>query len=184
VTTQHTTPSFWMKLPAVVRAIVSGLLIALVAANLWPLLLLNLGAPLAAIGETVFLALYVWWARGGGPPASTQADRAMAFRHVTLSPRQWVWALIAAFLFAATVHASIVILFRFVSFPMAAFRRGYDFSFIPSSSLRWLAVVFSAISAGICEETGFRGYMQRPLEVRYGASVAILSSSVFLPRYI
>jgi hypothetical protein len=62
---------------------------------------------------------------------------------------------------------------------MAAFRQGYDFSFIPSLPLRWIAVVVSATSAGICEETGFRGYMQRPIEQRHGAPVAILISSLF-----
>lgn len=179
MTMQDRSPSLWVKLPISLRAIVSGLLVALVAANVWPLLLLNLGVPLAAIAEVIFLALYVWWASGGGPPRTTQAARATAFRRGTLSPGQWFWSLIAAFFFAATVHASIVLLFRLVSFPMATFRQGYDFSFIPSPSLRWLAVVVSAISAGICEETGFRGYMQRPIEERHGAPLAILISSVF-----
>jgi membrane protease YdiL (CAAX protease family) len=107
------------------------------------------------------------------------AARATAFRRGRLSPAQWFWAVIAALFFAATIHASIVLLFRFVSFPMAAFRHGYDISFIPSQTLRWLAVVVSATSAGICEETGFRGYMQRPIEQRHGAPVAILISSLF-----
>jgi membrane protease YdiL (CAAX protease family) len=35
------------------------------------------------------------------------------------------------------------------------------------------------MSAGICEETGFRGYMQRLLERIHGAPVAILVSSLF-----
>jgi membrane protease YdiL (CAAX protease family) len=78
-----------------------------------------------------------------------------------------------------SIHASIVLLFRMVPYPTAAFRQGYDFSFIPSLPLRWLAVVVSATSAGICEETGFRGYMQRPIELRHGARVAILISSLF-----
>lgn len=70
-------------------------------------------------------------------------------------------------------------LFRLVPFPTAAFRQGYDFFFIPSLPLKWVAVVISAASAGICEETGFRGYMQRPIELRHGAFVAILISSIF-----
>jgi uncharacterized protein len=37
----------------------------------------------------------------------------------------------------------------------------------------------AATSAGICEEAGFRGYMQRPIEQRHGAPVAILISSLF-----
>lgn len=178
MTPHDSAPSPWMKFPTSLRAVVSGLLIALVAANVWPLLLLKLSVPLAAIAEGIFLALYVWWASGGGSPERTQVARARAFRRRTLSFRQWQWCLLAAFFFDATVHASIVLLFRFVPFPTAAFRRGYDFSFIPSPSLRWLAVVVSAVSAGVCEETGFRGYMQRPIEQRHGAPVAILISSL------
>ena len=179
MTSQDRAPNIWSRLPIALRAIISGLLIALVPANVWPLLLLNLGMPLAAIAEAIFLALYVWWTGGGGPPRTTQAARATAFRRGTLSPRQWGWGLVAALFFAITIHASLVLLFRIVPFPVAAFRQGYDFSFIPSLPLRWIAVVVSAVSAGMCEETGFRGYMQRPIEQRHGAPVAILISSLF-----
>jgi membrane protease YdiL (CAAX protease family) len=71
----------------------------------------------------------------------------------------------------------MVFLFRLTPFPSEAFRQGYNLSFIPSRSLRWVAVLLSAMSAGICEETGFRGYMQQPIEERHGAPIAILSSS-------
>ena len=169
----------WAKLPISLRAIVAGLLIALPAANVWPLLLLKLGTPFAAIAEAMFLALYIWWAAGGGPPLASQTSRDTAFRRGTLSATQWLWGIVAALCFAVTIHASIVLLFRFVPFPVAGFRQGYDFSFIPTVPLRWLAVVISAASAGICEETGFRGYMQRPMELSHGAPVAILISSLF-----
>jgi membrane protease YdiL (CAAX protease family) len=170
---------YWYALPISLRAIIVGIVIGLTAANVWPLLLLNLGAPLAAATEAVFLALYLCWASGRGPPISTQVVRGAAFRRVTLSPMQWVFGLVAAIFFAATIHAAMVLLFRLVPFPVAAFRQGYDLSFIPSLPLKWLAVVFSATSSGICEETGFRGYMQQPIERRHGAPTAILLSSVF-----
>ena len=163
-----------------VRAILSGLLIALIAANVWALLVRNLDVPIAAIGEAIFLALYVWWSSGGGSPRKAQTARAILFRRRGLSAVEWFWGLTAAVFFAATVHAAIVMLFRLVPFPTEAFRQGYDFSFIPTLPLRWIAVVISAISAGVCEETGFRGYMQVPLETSYSAPVAILvSSSLF-----
>jgi membrane protease YdiL (CAAX protease family) len=41
-----------------------------------------------------------------------------------------------------------------------------------------LAILVSALSAGICEEIGFRGYMQRPIEKHLRAPTAILISSV------
>jgi membrane protease YdiL (CAAX protease family) len=84
---------------------------------------------------------------------------------------------VAAVSFAATIHAAIVLLFRFAPFPAAAFHQGYDFSFIDSPRMQWLACIVSALSAGVCEETGFRGYMQRPIENRHGPVVAILISS-------
>jgi len=179
MTTESETPSLRPKWLTVLLAIIYGLLIALVAANVWPLLLLKLGAPIASVAEILFLAAYVWWASGGGGPQSGKAARANAFRSTSLTPTQWVWGLLAAVFFAITIHASIVLLFRFVPFPLAAFRRGYNFSFIPTVPLRWLAVVISALSAGVCEETGFRGYMQRPIEQRIGTRTAILISSLF-----
>lgn len=174
---EHRSPRIWSRLPVSLRAIISGLLIALVAANMWPLLLLNFGVPVAVVAEAIFLSFYLWWAAGGGPPRTTQMSRATAFRRRTLSSAQWFWGIFAAVFFAVTIHASLVLLFRLVSFPMAAFRHGYDLSFTPSLPLKWLAVLMSATSAGICEETGFRGYMQRPIEVRHGPLVAILISS-------
>jgi membrane protease YdiL (CAAX protease family) len=175
----HRSPGRWAKLPITLRAIISGLTLALAAINVWPLLLLNLGVPLAAFAEAIFLGVFLWWASGGGPPYSTEVARTTTFRSGKLSSRQWAWGLVAAFSFATTIHASIVLLFRFVPFPTAAFRQGYDVSFIPSRLWQWLAVVVSAISAGICEEIGFRGYMQRPIEGRHGATIAILISSLF-----
>jgi membrane protease YdiL (CAAX protease family) len=165
----------------VIRAVIVGLLVGMIAANIWPLLLMSLGMPVAGGAEIVFLALYVWWVSGGGPPSSLRAVRAENFRVRSLSTAQWTWGIIAAVSFAATVHAALILLFRIVPFPAAAFHQGYDFSFIPSRQMQWLACIVSALSAGICEETGFRGYMQRPIEKSSGPIVAItVSSLVFM----
>ena len=169
--------STWHRALIVIRAVIAGLLVGMIAANIWPLLLLNLGMPVAAGAELVFLALYVWWASGGGPPKSLRAARAENFRVRSLSGAQWIWGSVAAVSFAATIHAALVLLFRIVPFPAAAFHQGYDFSFIPSRQMQWLACIISALSAGICEETGFRGYMQRPIEKSSGPIVAITVSS-------
>jgi membrane protease YdiL (CAAX protease family) len=167
------------RFPLAARAIITGVAIALVAGNVWPLLLVRLGVPIAATAEIIFLAFYLWWASGGGPPLTTQAARGIAFRGGHLSPAQWGWGLLAALSFAATIHASVALLFCLVPFPTEAFRQGYDVSFIPSLPLKWVAVVVSAASAGICEETGFRRYMQQPIEQRAGPLTAILVSSSF-----
>lgn len=171
------TPS---RIPVILRAIVVGLLVGMIPANVWLvfLVVLKLPVPVAVVAELLFLAVYVWWARGGGPPRTLQPVRADYFRVRHLSGQQWAWGVVAAISFAVTVHSAITLLFRFVPYPAAAFRQGYDLSYIPTRQLQYLACVISALSAGICEEVGFRGYMQRPIEERHGALVAILVSSV------
>ena len=165
-------------MPLLRRAVIVGVLTALVPANIWTLLLTTLGVPLATGAEVVLLGAFVWWARGGGPPGSLRAMRHTLFRGVPRSAAAWTWSLVAALSFAAAVHTAIALLFRVVSFPAAEFHRGYDISFIPTRGMQWLAVVVSAASAGVCEEVGFRGYMQQPLETRYGWRAAICVSSL------
>lgn len=175
----NSTRRSWATVPVAARAVVSGLLVGLVAANVWPVLLVSLGVPFGALAEIIFLGVYLWWVSGSGPPRALQAARAAAFRRGRLSAGQWAWGILAALLFAVTVHAAIVLLFRFVPFPAAEFRSGYNFSFVPSLPLKWVVVAVSAVSAAICEETGFRGYMQRPIEQRHGVTVAIVVSTLF-----
>jgi membrane protease YdiL (CAAX protease family) len=173
----------WNRIPVVIRAVVVGILVGLVAANVWPVLLFKLGMPAAAGAEALFLLVYIWWLRGGGPPRAWKAARAENFRGRRLTARDWTWGLIAALAIPASVHAAMVVLFRLVPFPAEAFRQGYDLSFIPTRELQLLACVVSAASAGICEETGFRGYMQVPIEKRHGALVAILVSSLLFTLF-
>jgi hypothetical protein len=62
------TQSLWISMPVIIRAVIGGVLIGMIAANVWPILLLKLGMPSAAVVELVFLGFYAWWAAGGGPP--------------------------------------------------------------------------------------------------------------------
>ena len=82
----------WGRIPVMLRAVVTGLAIGLVAANVWPLLLLNLGMPTAALVEFAFLAAYIWWGSGGGPPRSWMQVRAESFRAAPLTGNQWFWS--------------------------------------------------------------------------------------------
>ena len=141
-------PELGWPSPVLLWSIVIGVPIALVSANVWPLLLRGLGAPIGSVAEGIFLLVFLRWAAGGGPPRTTRVARSTAFRTVALAPSQWAWSLVAAIGFAVAVHATIVLLFRFMRFPAEAFRQGYDFSFIPTRPLQWLAVVMSAASCG------------------------------------
>lgn len=171
--------TLWGRVPVIIRAIIVGIVVGIIAANIWLILLVTLRMPAAAAAEVAFLLVYAWWAAGGGPPARFKLQRAENFRVGAPSSAQWFWGAIAAVSFAVTIHGAIVLLFRFVPFPAAAFHEGYDLSVIGSRQMQWLVCIVSALSAGVCEETGFRGYMQRPIEKRHGALTAILTSSLF-----
>jgi membrane protease YdiL (CAAX protease family) len=63
---------------------------------------------------------------------------------------------------------------RLVALPQ---QRDLDVSQYPGVTvLLW--VVMSAVVAGVVEETSFRGYLQRPIERRYGPVVAILVTGI------
>src|SRR6516164_6862843 len=79
------------RVPVIIRAVLGGLLIGLIAANLWPVFLVTFGMPVAAFVEIAFLTLYVWWAAGGGPPRSLKSVRADYFRVAPLTAAQWLW---------------------------------------------------------------------------------------------
>lgn len=152
--------------------------VSMLAANVWLLLLLKCTIVVALVLDGALLVAFAWWAKGGGPPRAIRSFRADAFRNVRLSSAQWGWGLMAAMFFAVSVHASLVLLFRLVPYPVAAFRHGYDLSFLASQAMQWMAVIFSAASAAICEESAFRGFIQRPLESRHGVSMAVGVSSL------
>lgn len=159
-------------------AMLIGVVVSIVAANVWLLLLFTAHVPIALFLECVFLVAFLGWAKGGGPPQALKLVRRQAFRSVHLTPAQWAWGLLAAFFFAVTVHAALVVLFRLIPYPVAAFRHGYDLSFLASRVAQWSVVIVSAASAAICEEVCFRGFLQRPLEARYGVALAVTVSSL------
>jgi membrane protease YdiL (CAAX protease family) len=169
----------WGRVPVIIRAVIVGIFVGMIAANVWSILLLTLRMPTAAVVEVAFLVVYVWWAAGGGPPARFKPQRTENFRIGPILRVQWFWGAVAAVSFAVTIHAAMVLLFSFVPFPAAAFHEGYDLSAFGSRQMQWLVCIVSALSAGVCEEIGFRGYMQRPIEKRHGPLTAILISSLF-----
>ena len=169
----------WAHVSVALRAIVIGLAVAMGAANVWPPILLKLGMPTAAGVEVAFLVCFVWWLSGGGPPGRLRAIRRDRFRVRAIRGGDWLWGIFSAVAFAASVHAAIIVLFRIVPYPAAVFHHGYDLSYLPARSMQWIACFVSAMSAAICEEAGFRGYMQRPIEQLGHPSTAILVSSAF-----
>ena len=78
------------------------------------------------------------------------------------------------------MHAGWILTFRLVEFQPEIFKTSSYLNDLPPWT-SWSLIVMGSLVAGICEEVGFRGYMQAPLEKKYGPVVAIsVTSLVFV----
>jgi membrane protease YdiL (CAAX protease family) len=167
----------WQRIPLAIRAILTGLFVFAIVGNLARLVILMfMPAPWSFIIMLVVLWLYMKYFSGSWPPASTAAARRENFRSMKLSPSVWGWSLVAALAVVVVLQAGLVVTFRLVAFPVEEWNSGIDLSAVPPW-MAWALVVIASLTAGITEEAGFRGYMQVPLEKRYGpaAGIAIVS---------
>jgi membrane protease YdiL (CAAX protease family) len=168
------------SLPLVVRAVLSGCLVSSVGIFTWGILFSSFLA-LWVIFPMIVLLWVFWKFFSGGWGSKRSAEvRREYFRLTTLKPAVWKWGLAGAILFVAIVQASFVITFRIITFPAARFTADYKALDTFPVWAAWAILIMSSIVAGICEETGFRGYMQVPMEKKYGPVVAItLTSLIF-----
>jgi membrane protease YdiL (CAAX protease family) len=164
-------------MPLLIRAVVTGFLVAEIGIAIWMASLTLVPGiwPLVIMANVlwVFCAYFSgsWW------PKAAAESRRERFRALKLSRAVWTWSLVAAMLFVVVAQSSLVLTFRIVEFPAELFNQGLGFDDIPLW-VAWAFIVMSALVAGICEEIGFRGYMQVPLEKRYGFRAAILVTSL------
>lgn len=130
--------------------------------------------PWAAVIMAGFLFLYWKYLKGWGWPQSFAAKRRAGLRAERLTPLVWRWSLLAGGLGLAASIALFIVSHRLMRWPQPTHA---DFSHIPSATLL-LTILMSAAVAGIGEEAGFRGYLQGPLERRFGPAIGIGIASV------
>ena len=119
-------------------------------------------------------ALYLWffwrYLDGTGPPETTAEERRASLRANRISARVWAWALGAGSLGIATLVLALRVVNRLVALPPQQLP---DLGGVPKLTVLGLLVMAAPV-AGIVEEAAFRGYMQGPIERRYGLPLAIL----------
>jgi membrane protease YdiL (CAAX protease family) len=180
--------SLWIRIPLVVRAALVGFVVMGVGVQSWSLLaMIGLERRVAWMSLAAMPALLVvYWLFFSGRlfwPA-TKAARRENFRETALSPATWIWGLAGALLFVVAFQSAVFTLFRLFPYPAEQFAPPSYVAQIPTALL-WPLVVMASLVAGICEETGFRGYMQRPLETRYGPAAAIsMTSLLFIASHL
>ena len=169
---------FWERIPIVVRAIVVGFLVFAIVGSVALTVILNLiPAPWSGVAIAIVLWVYLRYFSGRWWPKATSESRRVRFRATKLPIRVWKWSLIAALLAVVVLQSSFVVLFRIIEFPAEAWTSGIDLPDLPIWQI-WLFILMAAAVAGITEEVGFRGYMQVPLEGRYGPAVGLTITSI------
>src|SRR6185436_6960421 len=122
-------------------------------------------------------ALYLWayWRFIGGrwSVAASATTRRENLRANKLSARVWAASLAAGVIGFGALIALLVLAARLVRLPASSpIGTPPDMPVVTALSL----LVMASIVAGITEEAAFRGYMQSPIERRYGLGVAVLVS--------
>jgi len=172
----------WRGLPVAVRATLVGLAVAVTGNSPWAALaLINLrvlpSVPWSVPPAAVYL--WLWWRYmgGWGRPRSTSQARRDCLRVRAVSKPVWRWSLWALGFHWAAMTAVGLVARRFVE------PTPYVFPEIPPGVSPFTLVcilLMVSVVAGVVEETAFRGYLQVPLERRYGPVAAIaLVSLVF-----
>lgn len=121
------------------------------------------------------MALYLWayWRAIGGRwgPRGSEAVLRRNLRANRVAGSVWAPALLAGLLGFGTLLALLTVMARLVSLPASApiaMPAGMPFT------TAFLLPVMASVVAGVTEEAAFRGYMQGPIERRFGLAAAIL----------
>jgi membrane protease YdiL (CAAX protease family) len=170
--------SMWNRLPLIVRAVLSGCFVSSIGVGVWGAMLSRFPSVWVILPMPGALWLFWKFFSGAWGTGSGAATRRVYFRPTILKPSVWKPGIIGAILFVVIVQASFVITFRIIEFPAAKFTA--DYKILDSFPLwaAWVLIIMSSVVAGICEEAGFRGYMQFPLEKKYGPVAAIILTSI------
>jgi membrane protease YdiL (CAAX protease family) len=119
-------------------------------------------------------ATYLWffwrYLKGAGPPESTAEERRTSLRANRVSGLVWAWALLAGGLGIVALVIALRVANRLVVLPQQQFP---DLAQVPEVTVLSLLLMAAPV-ASIIEEAAFRGYMQAPIERRYGLAVALL----------
>lgn len=165
----------WNKIPTLVRAVLTGLVVAAMGSMPWAFLVsLNLEYGLVIPWAVPVMAVYLWfywryW-QGAWWPASTAELRKINCRVNPLPDETWGAALLAGISGLVFIVLFQAVLSRMVTLPA---QTDQDLSRVPLVTV-FLFIVMSGLVAGVTEEVAFRGYMQRPIEKKHGPVIATL----------
>lgn len=175
---------FWMKVPLVIRSILTGFVVTTLGVGIWVLMVTNIPVPWSIVAMGAILILYWMYFSGKWNPSNTQAFRRFCMRQIKLKRPVWIWGLMAAFFIVLLLNSGFSLTFRIYEFQPETFKTARYLNDYPAWAA-WSIIFMASLVAGICEEIGYRGYMQAPLEQKYGPVVGIsITSLVFVAAHL
>jgi len=168
---------FWMKVPLILRSVLSGFGVSTLGVGIWVLLFTYVPAPWSVVPMGVVLILYWMYFSGKWNPSNTQVFRCFCMRQINLKRPVWIWGLVAAFFLILFINSGWIFTFRIVEFQPEIFKTARFLNDYPEW-IAWSVILMASLVAGICEEIGFRGYMQTPLVQKYGPVAGISITSL------
>ncbi len=170
----------WMKVPLVVRSILSGFGVGSLGIGIWALVVAIIPVPWSVVPMGAILIIYWMYFSGRWNPSNTQVFRRFCMRQIKLKKPVWIWGLLAAFFIFILWHAGLILTFRIYEFQPEIFKTASFANDFPAW-MAWPTILMASLVAGICEEIGYRGYMQAPLDRKYGPVAGIsITSLVFV----
>jgi membrane protease YdiL (CAAX protease family) len=175
---------FWRRLPAIVRALILGLLATGTGQLPWSLLVganMSIAPAIPWSAAVMIVYLSFWWLylQGHGWPASTKDARRRDLRGTIPAGPILRWSLISAAAAGLALRALADLARRFSVRPGQDLVPPEVLAKYPAATV-FILLMMTALVSGTVEEAAFRGYMQSPLERRYGAPAAIsLVGAVF-----
>lgn len=173
----NTLGRFWMKIPLIVRSILLGFGVTTIGVGIWVLLATNIPVPWSVVLMGPILVLYWIYFSGKWHPSNTKKNRRHYIRDFKLKRSVWIWGLTAAIFIFLFVQSGWILTFRIYEFQPEIFKTARYLNDYPGW-MSWSILIMASLVAGICEEIGYRGYMQKPLEQKYGPVAGISITSV------
>jgi membrane protease YdiL (CAAX protease family) len=169
----------WLLLPVAARAVMTVFLVML-AGSLLPQILLavNLEAtpriPWAAGLVPIHLWLVWQYLKGRGAPRTTARTRLDRLTAAPLSRRLWRWSLLSGAFMGVGLRMLLDLGRRLSPRPGEGLSSPEELAAAPPATVAAFLLATSLI-AGVVEEAAFRGYLQRPIEVRHGPVAAVVA---------
>ncbi len=127
--------------------------------------------PWAIVPMSAYLWAYWKYIGGAWGPRETAAERRQHLRANALTADVWISSIVAGLIGFGALLTFITVMARVITLPAAAPITTPE-GMPPATA--FLLLVMSSIVAGVTEEAAFRGYLQGPIERRYGLALAIL----------